>query len=72
MKRRSIMINIHIKVTVTHKTVVLTNLSEKTSLEKKPQFLHHVFPTISFPDKIFYQKNTFLQTEIRVKLQVNF
>ena len=72
MKRRASWLIYILKLQLHTKTVVLTNLSEKTSLEKKPQFLHHVFPTISFPDKIFYQKNTFLQTEIRVKLQVNF
>ena len=34
-------------------------------------FCHFSFAT-TFPDEIFYQRNTFLQTELKVELQINF
>ena len=48
------------------------NLSEKTSSRKKSQLSRHFSFTTTFPDKIFYQTKTFLQTEAKVELQINF
>ena len=51
-------------------TLGFTNLSEKTPEKRK--FFRHFSPTTTFPDKIFYQTNTFLLTETKVELQINF
>ena len=68
------MINIHIKVTFKQpkKTLGFNNLWEKTFLGKKSQLFRHFSPTTAFPDKIFYPRNTFLQTEVKVKLDDKF
>ena len=49
-----------------------TYLSEKTFLEKKSQLFRHFSPTTTFPDKIFYQTNTFLQSKVKVELDDKF
>ena len=48
-----------------------TILSDKTSLERKWIFFRHFSPTF-LTQKIFYQTNIFLQTEVKVELQINF
>ena len=73
MKPRSIFFNIHINDTVTkdpQKRYVLLNY-QKTFSGKKSQFFRHFSYTTIFLNKIFYQKNTFLQTEVKVELQIN-
>ena len=54
------------------KTSGFTYLSEKTSSGKKSQLFRHFSFTTTFPDEIFYQTKTFLQTEAKVELQINF
>ena len=54
------------------KTLGFTYLSEKTFSQKKAQLFRHFSPTTAFPDKIFYQTNTFLQTEVKVELGDKF
>ena len=54
------------------KTLGFTNLLEKTSSGKSDNVLVTFSFTTTFPDKIFYQTKTFLQTEANVELQINF
>ena len=39
---------------------------------KKSQLFCHFSLTTSFPNKIFYQTNTFLQAEVKVQLEDKF
>ena len=54
------------------KSLGFTNLPEKTSSGKKSQFFRQFPFTTTFPDKVFCQTNTFLQTEVKVELPINF
>ena len=67
--------NVHIKVTITNdpqKLYVLPTYRRKIPREKQSQSFCHFSFTTTFPDKIFYQANTSLQTEVKVELQINF
>ena len=68
----------HIKVTVTNnlqKLEILLTYRGKLPRKKFDIFCfkdRHFPHKTTFPDKIFYQKNTFLQIEVKVKLQIHF
>ena len=56
----------------TQKNFKLYSLIRKNFLAKKSQLFCHFSPTTTFPDKIFYQTNTFLQLEVKVELGDKF
>ena len=51
-------------------TTILEKMRE--DFHEKNKFFRHFLPTTTFYDEIFYQTNTFPQTEVKFELQIIF